>query len=321
MKVLLLELSSTDSVARLPSRYGGAGPTFRHLAENIPNVFIGAEESCFENDLTEKCIPIDNESVRRLRDGGALNHNAFASDNWGIVVHANSRMALNTEIPQLVWAVGQNEHIHPHIKHLLIHNLKWQRPVIQNVETKIHEFVLGINIPQFQTYEKEDLVFSCGNQYPQVNSHILAQWAIRNQIKVIFAGPIDKIYQEQFLRNVDYNWAIYIGQIAEGEKIKLMKKALIYVDLPSHNLNGPRLSVKQAWSYGCSVISSPMGIMPEVVKNGINGFIIGNEMEFVKAVVNSKNINQKDCWDTANQWHLEKMILSFMEVISNVMKD
>ena len=324
-KILLLELSTSDSCSRSPGRYGGAGSTLRRLAENIPNCYITAEKSCFEDDVNDKCVPLEKWSIDFIRNGYLSGVNNAKLDNhivlkdYDILVYCNPSLVLETVKPQLVWALGAYERIHPGIKHLLVHNLKWQQPQIQTPETKIHEFVLGIDIPPFEEYQKEDFIFSCGNQYSQVNSHVLANWAVRNKMKIVFAGPIDPTYKKTFLSTIDYNWAIYIGQIDEEEKIKLMKKSRCYVDLVLHNINGPRLSVKQAWSHGCSVISTSMGIMPEVIQPGINGFLINNEDEFINAIAESKQIKQLNCYNTSLQWSTEKMCSSFLSVVNNVL--
>ncbi len=320
MKILLLSLNS-DPVSHKPSRYGGAGITKRRLSDNINDCYLAAENSCFEGDITERCIPLSERIIKGIRDGLSLDgvlRDRVPGLEFDVVVYADPGLVLYTQKPQIVWAVGANETVHPEIKHLLTHNLKWQQPQITNPATKIHEFVLGIDIPAFQVYEKEDFLFSCGNQYPQVNSHVLASWAVKNKIKVIFAGPIDPTYREQFLQSTDYNLATYVGQIDEVEKIKLMTKAISYVDLVSHPINGPRLSVKMALSYGCSIITTTMGIMPEVIKNGVNGFIIQNENDFVNAWGLRNTVSQLECFNSSLAWSLDKMVSSFQKVVGEV---
>ena len=319
MNILLLSLNG-DPLSKSPRTYGGAGRTLKLLAENLDNTYLAGEEKCFEGDLNEKTLPLSPRLISQIRDG--LSVDGVLRDRHGfefdLVVYADSGITLCTEKPQLCWSVGAEEKINPYIKHLLTHNLKWQKPVIQNPETKIHEFVLGIDIPAFEEYEKEDFLFNCGNQYHLANSGALANLAVKNKIKVIFAGPIDPNHRSIFLNEIDYKWATYIGQIDEAEKIKLMKKARYYIDLPGHHLNGPRLSTKMAWSYNCVVISTPMGIMPEVIVEGKNGYIIKNEDDLVSAVSKLPLFNQLDCFNTATQWSLDKMCKSFLGVVNEV---
>ena len=319
MKILLLELSTSDSCARLPSRYSGAGPTMRRLVENIDNCYIAAEKSCFENDANDKCILLHKEDIENIRNNQPLNPYLFGND-YDIVVYADPILVLNTQKPQICWAPGAYEKVHPEIKHLLVHNLKWQKPIVQNQNTKIHEFVLGIDIPKiFQEYQKSNYIFHCGNHYELVHSDMAANWCRNNKIKCLFAGPIDDSFRDKFLNEIDYEYTFYLNQITEEEKIKILKKARCCIDLVTHEINGPRLSCKQSWAYNTPVISTNFGIMPEVINRGKDGFIITNEKEFLEAYHQSQYINQKVCWDTSQAWSLDKMVDSFCKVINEVL--
>lgn len=303
----------------MPSKYSGAGPTFRRLAENIPNIYLAAEESCFNGDINDKCISLSRGDIEGIRNNQPLNP-YLLGDNFDIVVYASPSITLSTNKPQLCWAVGQSEEIHPEIKNLLLHNPKWQQPVIQNKETKIYEFVLGINIPEFEDRKREDFVFQCSNNYPQINSHVVAAWCRKNKIKALFAGPAHGEYRKAFLNEIDYKYTFYLGEISEEEKIKILKQARCYTNLVSHPINGPQLGVKQAWSHGIPVISTNMGIMPEVINNGKNGFIISNEKEFLDAYDRSEYVSSKDCYSTAQNWNIDKMVSSFNSVVSEILK-
>lgn len=319
MKILLLELSGSDSCSRKPNRYAGAGPSLRRLAENIDDCYLAAEKSCFEEDINEKCISLSREDITNIRNFKPLNLYLFGS-GYDVLVYSDHNIVLNTEKPQICWAVGANEKINPEIKHLLLHNAKWQQPIIQNSETKIYEFVLGIDTLAFEERNKRDIVFQCSNHYYQIGSDVLAYWCRHNKITAMFAGPISKDFEKDFLKQIDYEYTFYLSQISEGEKIKLLNEAKVYAGLWTHQINGPTLGVKQALSYGCSIITTSAGIMPEVIENGVNGFIIQNEEEFVNAWKNRDIISQKKCWNKSNDWSTEKMVNSFKLVVEEVIK-
>lgn len=315
MKILLLELSCSDSVSKNPSRYGGAGITFRRLAENIDNCYFAAERFCFENDLNDKCIPLATEQINWIRYGQNLNDYPQLR-GFDLYVYCNPSIVLNTEKPQACWGVGQSENIHPEIKHLLLHDPKCQSPILGCQNTKIHEFVLGIDIPPFQYYNKSDCIVQISNHYPQINSIILAQWALKHKIKTIFAGPISDQYP--LLDYIDYNTTFYLGQIKQEEKIKLLKMAKCAAALYSFPINGPPLFCKEALSYGCWFLSSPIPSMAKTIRKGVNGFLIRNEQEFLDAWNNRDNPDQLECWNTARQWSVDNMINSFIIVTDKI---
>lgn len=321
MKILLLELSGSDSVSRSPSKYGGAGITLRRLAENIDDCYLAAEASCFEGDISEKCIPINKQIIEYIRNQESKSLTYYEMGKFDAYVYCNPSITLQTGKLQICWAVGANESINPEIKYLLLHNAKWQQPIIKNFNTKIHEFVLGIDIPPFEIRNKQDIIFECSNHYPEINSHILANWCRNNKITVLLAGPISKNYEQQFLHEIDYQYTFYLGQIKEEEKIKILKIAKGYAGLWSHAINGPTLGVKQALAYQCFIISTPMGIMSEIIQNEINGFLIKNEQDFMNAWNNRNKPDQLECWNTAQKWSLTKMVDSFKNVIYKIMNE
>lgn len=75
------------------------------------------------------------------------------------------------------------------------------------------------------------------------------------------------------------------GWVSGEKKIELLNWADAYI-LPSYN-EGLPIGILEAMSYGCAIIASPVGGIPEVVKDGINGIIVepGNINEIVDAIL------------------------------------
>lgn len=74
------------------------------------------------------------------------------------------------------------------------------------------------------------------------------------------------------------------GWVTGQEKNNLLKNSDLYI-LPSYN-EGLPLSILEAMSYGLPIISTPVGGTPEVVKEGINGFLIqpGDKVAIYNAI-------------------------------------
>jgi|SRR3990167_4490689 len=319
-KILLLELSGSDSCARQPSRYSGCGPTFRRLVENLENCYLAAEESCFEGDVNEKCVSLTREDINSIKNGSKLFN--FKNDIFGqfdVVVYSNPSLVLNTSKPQICWAVGQNEKVYKKVKYLLLHDKSGQNPIIENHKTKIFEFVLGISVPMFEVYQKQDFILQVTNHYPQINSNVLARWALKYKIKTIFAGPISEKYQ--LLDYIDYESTFYLGEIKQEEKIKLLKKAKLISSVYSFPINGPPLFCKEGLGFGCGLLSARIPSIEKILKEGHNGFFVLDEASFVDAWNHRHYIDQKDCWNTANKWNLNKMVFSFQKVIDSVLNE
>ena len=86
--------------------------------------------------------------------------------------------------------------------------------------------------------------------------------------------------EERGLQNI----VRFEGWVAGEKKIDLLNWANLFI-LPSFN-EGLPISILEAMSYKMPIISSPVGGIPEVVKDGVNGAIVtpGNDDEIFAAI-------------------------------------
>ena len=84
---------------------------------------------------------------------------------------------------------------------------------------------------------------------------------------------------------------MYLGWVSGAEKIDVFNIADIFV-LPSYN-EGLPISILEAMSYGLPILSTTVGGIPEIVENGVNGFLVepGDKnalLEFLEVLVLNK---------------------------------
>jgi len=84
----------------------------------------------------------------------------------------------------------------------------------------------------------------------------------------------------------------YAGWVDGQLKTELLAAADVYI-LPSYN-EGLPVSILEAMAYGLPVISTPIGGIPEVVREGINGFLVepGNTQEIADRI--GKMVNSRE---------------------------
>lgn len=94
----------------------------------------------------------------------------------------------------------------------------------------------------------------------------------KNYMRLIVGGDGDISRLNETITNLKLqNVVFYKGWVTGKEKYDLLRTSDVYV-LPSYN-EGLPISILEAMSYGMPIISTPVGGIPEVVKDGENGFM------------------------------------------------
>lgn len=94
-----------------------------------------------------------------------------------------------------------------------------------------------------------------------------------SNVKLMFGGngEVDKVISRITELGIKEK-TVYLGWVSGAEKIDVFNIADIFV-LPSYN-EGLPISILEAMSYGLPILSTTVGGIPEIVENGVNGFLI-----------------------------------------------
>ncbi|OGU00446.1 MAG: glycosyl transferase [Geobacteraceae bacterium GWC2_48_7] len=117
-------------------------------------------------------------------------------------------------------------------------------------------------------------------------------------INLKIAAKIDKIDQDYFDNKIkgliDGQLVEYVGEICENEKKNFLGNALALI-FPINWEEPFGLVMIESMSCGTPVIAFPRGSVPEIVKNGISGFIVGDINEAVQAVEAVATLSRQGC--------------------------
>jgi glycosyltransferase involved in cell wall biosynthesis len=321
MNILYLDLNDNNLIedySENPNKYGG-GRIFAAAARQIDkNFYIAANKKSFEN-IQDKvnCIETSEDQRSRITKGERLKDIIPNLERFDLFVYHRHDTYLNLDGlkgKQCCWAVGRDERINQKIENLLAHNQQYQNCIIGN-NTKIYDIIIGTKNEGYKEYSKKDYIFQCSRHEPIFGTIQVAMLCKKHNIPAVFAGKIQDGYP--LLDLVDGNLIKYVGLLSETEKVSYYKEALASTYL--HFWQTPfNLSAVESLSYNTPIIATANGFWPSFVKEGVNGFIIKDEEEFLNAIKKCKQINQLNCYETSLGYTTEKMIKSFYEVFNYI---
>lgn len=140
--------------------------------------------------------------------------------------------------------------------------------------------------------------------------------------RLIMAARIEDIsYYHKYIKpEIDGKKIIYIGEVNFKQKVKLLRNAKALLSLIQWE-EPFGLVVPEANACGTPVIVNPRGAFPELVKNGINGFLTDNTIEnAAKLVRRISEIDRSKCRKHVEEhFSVDIMIENYIEVYKKIL--
>lgn len=138
--------------------------------------------------------------------------------------------------------------------------------------------------------------------------------------KLILGGRIKDMgyFKDDLEPLVDGRQIKWVGEVTQDEVIKLYQgaKAFLFPTLWQEPFG---LVMIEALSCGTPVIAYPNGAVPEVVKDGKNGFIVRNLKEMSKAIKKINQINREECRRYVEKnFTVEKMVERYEKALQKL---
>jgi len=157
----------------------------------------------------------------------------------------------------------------------------------------------GIDLDRYPfRSEKEDFLLFLGRINPEKGPQLAVEVAHRTGRKLVMAvkmaeAPEQKYWRDRVEPMLDGSEEI-LGEITVDEKADLLARAAAVL-FPIQWPEPFGLVMTEAMATGTPVISFPYGAAPEVVLDGVTGFLVQSVDEMCEAVERAKEIRPEDC--------------------------
>ena len=170
---------------------------------------------------------------------------------------------------------------------------------------------------------KENYLLYFGRIHPEKGLHAAIEIAEKSGHTLKIAGLIqdENYFKNEIEPRIDGRRIQYLGNAGKEERDKLLggAKALLH---PIYFEEPFGLSVLEAMMCGTPVIAFSRGSMPELIIDGVTGFLVSDISEAILAVQKLNEISALDCRTHAEtNFSMDKMIDSYIAAYKKVIEN
>lgn len=155
---------------------------------------------------------------------------------------------------------------------------------------------------------------------PEKGQHVAIEVARRAGMPLVLAGKVDAVpemqlyFREQVEPHVDGRRVVYLPNVQAGQKARLLARATALL-APVQWDEPFGLSIVEAMASGTPVVAAPRGSTPELVVDGVTGFLAASVEGMVAALRRVREIDPLECGRIARErFHPAVMAQGYMQV-------
>ena len=188
--------------------------------------------------------------------------------------------------------------------------------------TPIHNFTLVDYFIPDTTVKKEYLMF-LGRIEDIKGTKEAIDVALATNQKLVIAGNIqpghDAYFESEIKPFINHELIEYVGPVNDEQKLELLQKSTAFL-FPIKWEEPFGIVMAEAMACGVPVIGFRRGSVPEVVKDGVTGFVVDNVDEMIQAVLKideiDRTIVREDC---VNRFSLEYISNKYLQLFKKML--
>ncbi|MCI0443868.1 glycosyltransferase family 4 protein [bacterium] len=148
--------------------------------------------------------------------------------------------------------------------------------------------------------------------------------AKKSNMALRIAAKVDEVDVDYFIRSaqpiMNDPMIEFIGEIGEKDKAEFLGNATALL-FPIVWPEPFGLVMIEAMSCGTPVIAYGNGSVPEIIRNGVNGYIVENQEQAVAAVQKITELDRRQCReDFIERFSVERMVSDYIELYEHILE-
>lgn len=192
--------------------------------------------------------------------------------------------------------------------------LNWYANIYHGVDTNLFSF----------EENPEDYFLFIGRITKDKGAHVAINVCKETGVNLRIAGrsySTENYWHEMIEPHINGTSIRYFGEVSLEEKIPLIQKAKAVI-FPTFYQEAFGYVLIEAMSCGTPAIAFNNGSVPEIVKDGITGFVVENEEQMIEAIKKIDTIDRKKVRNRAEQFFsLKKMVSHYENVYKRLIQD
>ena len=173
--------------------------------------------------------------------------------------------------------------------------------------------------------KKENYMLFIGRITPFKGILEAIEVAQKTRIPLMIVAKVDPVdeefYEKEVKDKIDGKLIRYMGEANFEEKVNYYKKAkcLLFPILWEEPFG---LVMTEALACGTPVVAFRRGSVPEIIQDGVNGFIVNNVEEMIEAVGKTEQISAQKCRESVEKrFSVERMVDEYEDIFKKIKKD
>jgi glycosyltransferase involved in cell wall biosynthesis len=172
--------------------------------------------------------------------------------------------------------------------------------------------------------EKEDFLLWVGRFVPEKGPHRAIEVARQANRPLVLAGVVqprhERFFAEEVQPHIDGSRVRYIGEVGGVQKQRLFADAYAFL-MPIRWPEPFGMVMVESLAAGTPVLAFPEGAAPEIVEDGVTGFLVDDEEAMARAVERAGELDPHRCRQGAERFAPHRVAGAYEEVYRQTLEE